>query len=72
MGASYAKRRGAIRDTFLPALSTLPETEFKFIVGRSSDPVVTASMAIEEALYPGSFMHLNMTVCPHAPVLCFE
>ena len=70
LGATYGKRRAAIRDTFLPALSTMPETEFKFVVGHSADIFVTASMAVEEARYPGSFMHLNMTVCPHSMVLC--
>lgn len=60
--SSYGRRRGAIRDTFLPDFATLPDSEFKFVIGQTGDPLVTASMAYEELLHPGTFMHLNMTV----------
>lgn len=60
----YARRRQAIRDTFLKNLTALEDVETKFVVGRSSESHVRQAFAEEVALYPDQHLHLDMEVRP--------
>jgi Galactosyltransferase len=62
--SQYGRRRKAIRETWLPELVALPATQVQWVVGRST-PRIASKMAREERKYPGTFMHLKVTVRTH-------
>lgn len=62
----YGKRRKAIRDTFLDSLTAVPDSETKFVVGRSTDKRASRAFAQEVSLHPDQYFHLDMEVCHYS------